>query len=147
MFQIVLFNRPKSLNLSHRIDSAGSFFFTSNLLLLKVVSAESANARWQNFHPFPSVFAYFFQNVQNEEILGSNWGQSNFMTEVGKKGGNVSYYFKSAPKGQKRPLPDGFLSTMKVEVSNKYSKVYCCCHLCSKKSPLYFSSKSKKMRF
>ena len=49
------------------------FFFTSNLLLLlKVVSAESANARWQNFHPFSSVFAYFFQNVQNEEILGSN---------------------------------------------------------------------------
>ena len=110
-------------------------FFTSNLLLLfKVVSAESANARWQNFHPFPSVFAYFFQNVQNEEILGSNWGQSNFMTEVGKKGGNVSYYFKSAPKGQKKATSRWVSSTMKVEVSNKYSKVYCCCcHLCSQK--------------
>ena len=146
MFQIVLFNRPKSLNLSHKIDSAGSFFFTSNLLLLlKVVSAESANARWQNFHPFSSVFAYFFQNVQNEEILGSNWGQSNFMTEVGKKGGNVSYYFKSAPKGQKKATSRWVSSTMKVEVSNKYSEVYCyCCHLCSQKKPTIFLVKIKE---
>ena len=79
---------------------------------------------------FPSFlfsFRIFFQNVQNEEILGSNWGQSNFMTEVGKKGGNVSYYFKSAPKGQKKATSRWVSSTMKVEVSNKYSKVYCCC--------------------
>ena len=64
------------------------------------------------------------------------------------KKGEMSPITLSLPlKARKRPLPDGFLSTMKVEVSNKYSKVYCCCHLCSKKSPLYFSSKSKKMRF
>ena len=53
------------------------------------------------------------------------------------KKGEMSPITLSLPlKARKRPLPDGFLSTMKVEVSNKYSKVYCCCcHLCSQKKP------------
>ena len=146
MFQIVLFNRPKSLNLSHKIDSAGSFFshpiffFFSKLFPQKVPMhvGRISILSLQSSHIFFKMFKMrkYWVPIEANRIL---W------QKLAKKG-EMSPITLSLPlKARKRPLPDGFLSTMKVEVSNKYSKVYCyCCHLCSQKKPTIFLVKIKE---
>ena len=149
MFQIVLFNRPKLEFISqNRLLAPGSFyshpifFFFSKLFPQKVPMhvGRISILSLQSSHIFFKMFKMrkYWVPIEANRIL---W------QKLAKKG-EMSPITLSLPlKARKRPLPDGFLRRWRSKFPINIVRSIAAVVLTHKKCTIYFSSKSKKMRF